>query len=80
MPDHGLSSVFKPVKFLGRGGTGDTWLYETLVPTAGVPISAALRGILPECRCARGYCRAGPGLQLSARMNVLSCGAGPAEP
>ena len=37
MPDHGLSSVFKPVKFLGRGGTGDTWLYETLAPTAGVP-------------------------------------------
>ena len=46
MPDHGLSSVFKPVKFLGRGGTGDTWLYETLAPSAGVPHSC--------CRSAAG--------------------------
>lgn len=27
-PDVGLSDLFDPVKFLGRGGTGDTWLFR----------------------------------------------------
>jgi hypothetical protein len=27
-PDVGLSDVWEPVKFLGRGGTGDTWLFK----------------------------------------------------
>jgi hypothetical protein len=27
-PDMGLSDLFDPVKFLGRGGTGDTWLFR----------------------------------------------------
>jgi len=27
-PDIGLSEVYDAVKFLGRGGTGDTWLFR----------------------------------------------------
>lgn len=27
-PDVGLSDVYTAVKFLGRGGTGDTWLFR----------------------------------------------------
>lgn len=27
-PDVGLSDAYDAVKFLGRGGTGDTWLFR----------------------------------------------------
>jgi hypothetical protein len=27
-PDVGLSDLYAAVKFLGRGGTGDTWLFR----------------------------------------------------
>ena len=27
-PDVGLSAVWEPIKFLGRGGTGDTWRFR----------------------------------------------------
>ena len=27
-PDYGLKSVFELISFLGRGGSGDTWLYR----------------------------------------------------
>ena len=78
MPDHGLSSVFKPVKFLGRGGTGDTWLYETLAPTAGVPhllcCHSAATVVWP-LRKESLLCWAG-----LAAACALSWVAGPAEP
>jgi hypothetical protein len=27
-PDVGLSDLYDAIKFLGRGGTGDTWLFR----------------------------------------------------
>ena len=29
-PDFGVGEFYKPVKHLGRGGTGDTWLFKDI--------------------------------------------------
>lgn len=29
-PDFGVGEYYKPVKHLGRGGTGDTWLFKDI--------------------------------------------------
>lgn len=68
VPDQGLSSAFRAVKFLGRGGTGDTWLYEDLAsrPAGG--------GATQVCDAARPRGAPAQVAKGSARASVRSRG------
>ena len=44
-PDPGLVGTHEAIKFLGRGGTGDTWLYKDRVTGEEVAIKLVKRPV-----------------------------------